>query len=146
RKFFNGSSLRMEQRRLRHPPPSRQPDPASLEGRAEPAQEGGPGTPPRGRRSWLRAVAWIGAGLATLLLVLVIAAFFIDEPLRAYLERELNQAVTGYTFRIEKLDFHPFGLGLDLEGVTVTQDSQPSPPVAKLDRWSASLEWKALLS
>lgn len=130
----------MEQRRLRHPSPLREPAPT------EDRPERAPATPPRRRWSWRRLFAWLGAGLASLVAILIVAAFFIDEPLRAYMERELNRTVTGYTFRIDKLDFHPQTLSLDLEGVTLIQNSQPDPPVARLDRWSASLEWKALLS
>ena len=50
-----------------------------------------------------------------MLVVLGLAALFIDEPLRAYAERELNRRVDGYTFHIGALDFHPIGLSLDLE-------------------------------
>lgn len=132
----------MEQRRLRHPVPARVPGAAP----ALDSQERAPETPPRRRWSWRRTLAWVGLGLVGLAGLLVVAAFFIDEPLRAYMERELNKSVKGYTFRIDTLDFHPHTLSLDLQGVTLIQNSQPDPPVARLDRWSASLEWRALLS
>jgi lipopolysaccharide export LptBFGC system permease protein LptF len=34
---------------------------------------------------------WLAIPVVALLLVIVIAAFFLDEPLRAYAEREMNQ-------------------------------------------------------
>jgi hypothetical protein len=75
----------------------------------------------------------------------MLAGHFIDEPLRAYMEHELNNRVQGYSFRIEKLNFHPIGFSLDLKDVTVRQNSAPDPPVATIPRWNASLEWTALL-
>ena len=81
-----------------------------------------------------------------MLLVLGVAALFIDEPLRAYAERELNRRVEGYTFRIGALDFHPIGLSLDLEQITVVQNEHPDPPIAQLAKWHASIHWRELLS
>ena len=81
-----------------------------------------------------------------MLVVLGLAALFIDEPLRAYAERELNRRVDGYTFHIGALDFHPIGLSLDLERITVVQNEHPEPPIAQLAKWHASIHWRELLS
>ncbi len=81
-----------------------------------------------------------------MLLVRSLAALFIDEPLRAYAERELNRRVAGYTFHIGALDFHPIGLSLDLERITVVQNEHPDPPIAQLATWHASIHWLELLS
>jgi len=98
------------------------------------------------KRVWLRRVLfWVGGGIATVLLLLVIASFAVDEPLRAYLERQMNSKVEGYSFRLGKLDFHPFGFAIDLENLVVTQNSAPDPPVASIQKWHASMEWTALL-
>jgi hypothetical protein len=99
-------------------------------------------SPPRRRRLWRWAV---GIPLA-LLLIIGLALAFIDDPLRAYAERQLNSRVAGYTFRIGKLDFHPIGLSLDLEDVTMIQTDHPDPPVAHLTKWHASVHWRELLS
>src|SRR5512132_2178256 len=58
---------------------------------------------------------WSATGLVILVVLVIIAAFFIDEPLRQRMEANLNRALQGYTVRIGKLDFHPIGLSLDLE-------------------------------
>ncbi len=81
-----------------------------------------------------------------MLLVLGIAALFIDEPLRAYAERELNRRVAGYTFRIGALDFHPIGLSLDLEQITVGKNDHPDPPIAQLAKCMPVIHWRDLLS
>jgi hypothetical protein len=93
-------------------------------------------------RLWL---LWLGGGLLTLVVLLIVASFFVDEPLRRFTEQKLNANVKGYHFTIGKLDFHPIGFSLDLYNVTVVKESAPDPPVATLGRWHTSLHWKALL-
>jgi hypothetical protein len=89
---------------------------------------------------------WLLAIPVVILLLLIVTLAFIDEPLRAYAERQLNSRVAGYTFSIGKLDFHPIGLSLDLEDVRVLQTDHPDPPVAHLKTWHASIHWRELLS
>ena len=111
--------------------------------RAEAQPAGMPGVPPGpGRRFW----RWTLGIALVLLLIIGLAVAFIDEPLRGYAERELNRRVEGYTFRIGALDFHPIGLSLDLEHVTVAQKDHPDPPIAQLKKWHASIHWRELLS
>jgi hypothetical protein len=103
---------------------------------------GTPGAPRRRRRLW----RWVLGVPLAFLLVIGLALAFIDEPLRAYAERELNRQVESYTFRIGSLDFHPIGLSIDLENVTVTQNDHPDPPIAQITKWHASIHWRELLS
>lgn len=93
-----------------------------------------------------RLVWWLLAIPVAILLLLMVTLAFIDEPLRAYAERQLNSRVQGYTFSIGKLDFHPIGLSLDLEDVRVIQTEHAEPPVAHLKRWHASIHWRELLT
>ena len=58
----------------------------------------------------------------------------------------MNARLKGYTIRIEKLDFHPIGLSLDLENLSIHQADQPDPPIAYVPKLHASIHWKALLS
>ena len=94
------------------------------------------------RRHWMA----IGIPIAVILLLAYAIAFLIDEPLRRYTESKMNHALKGYTARIGKLDFHPIGFSLDLRDVVVTQEEHPDPPVLRLERLSASVQWRALLS
>jgi hypothetical protein len=94
------------------------------------------------RRHWMA----IGIPIAVILILAYAIAFLIDEPLRRYTEAKTNHALKGYTARIGKLDFHPIGLSLDLGDVVVTQDAHPDPPVLRLERLSASVYGRALLS
>jgi hypothetical protein len=88
---------------------------------------------------------WIAVVFAGLVLLAVLASFFIDEPLRRRMEANLNRTLKGYTVRIGRLDFHPVGLSLDLENLLIIQNENPEPPVAQFANLSASVHWRALL-
>ena len=92
-----------------------------------------------------KALFWSATALVVLIVLVIIAAFFIDEPLRQRMEANLNRALRGYTVRIGKLDFHPIGLSLDLEDSLIIQNDNPEPPVAQITNLSASVQWRALL-
>ncbi len=117
------------------PPRIKEPETTAVKG-------GTPGAPSQRPRLWW----WVLGVPVVLLLIIALALAFIDEPLRAYAERELNRRVEGYTFHIGTLDFHPIGLSMDLENVTVVQTDHPDPPVAQLTKWHASIHWRELLS
>jgi hypothetical protein len=88
---------------------------------------------------------WAGASALLIVIVIIGAAFLLDEPLRKKMEADLNNRLKGYTVRIGRLDFHPIGLSLDLEDSTIYQSAHPDPPVAHIPNLSASVQWKALL-
>jgi hypothetical protein len=83
--------------------------------------------------------------LAVLLGTAFTVAFLIDEPLRRYVEYQMNQRLDGYTVRIGRLDFHPIGFSVDFENLVVTQDAHPDPPIANIKRITASVHWRALI-
>jgi uncharacterized protein involved in outer membrane biogenesis len=93
-----------------------------------------------------KALVWLAAIFGLLVILVVIAAFFIDEPLRRRTEAKINASLKGYTVQIGKLDFHPIGFSLDLENLVITQDANPDPPVAEIPNLTASVNWRALLS
>src|SRR6185436_3806264 len=88
---------------------------------------------------------WVAGCLVALVVLAIVASFFIDEPLRRSMEREVNRRLNGYSASIGKLDFHPLGFSLDLYDLVVTQNAHPDPPVARIPRLTASVEWRALL-
>ncbi|MCC2640385.1 MAG: uncharacterized protein K0S45_798 [Nitrospira sp.] len=87
-----------------------------------------------------------GIVLAVLLILLIVAFSFIDEPLRSYAERRANQALQGYHVTIGSLDFHPLGLSVDLENVVLVQEKHPEQPLADIARWTASIHWRELFT
>lgn len=88
------------------------------------------------------------AGLTAIVALagLVVAAFFIEEPLRRWMEREINRPLDGYSVQIGGLDLHPLTFSLSLERVIVRQDAVPEPPIASVARIHGGIEWRALLS
>jgi hypothetical protein len=94
------------------------------------------------RRLWI----WLVGAVAFLIVAAVAASFFIDEPLRRYVERRMNAQLQGYTVRIGALDVHPWGFAVDLKDVVIVQNGHPEPPVVRVPALSASVQWRALLS
>jgi hypothetical protein len=94
----------------------------------------------------LRPLFWGFGVLVAILLVLFIASFFIDEPLRSMTEKKVNRDLKGYTVRIPKLHFQLIGLSLTLKGLTVLQQAYPDPPVAYFPYLKASIHWREILS
>jgi hypothetical protein len=100
---------------------------------------------PRLRRPRLgKRSRWILGGLALFLALIVVASFFVDEPLRRYIEGQMNERLKGYTARIERLSFHPIGGSLTLYNLVIVQDAHPDPPVLQVAQFDAGVQWKAL--
>jgi Domain of Unknown Function (DUF748) len=87
----------------------------------------------------------LGAALALILLV-VAASFFVDEPLRRSIERRMNDRLEGYEVRLPKLRFRLFSLSMALDGLVVRQKAHPEPSVLLIERLTTSVHWRALLS
>lgn len=83
--------------------------------------------------------------LLVLALVVIIASFFVDEPMRRAMEKKINASLTGYTAHIQDLDFNIFGFSVTLHNVTIRQDADPDPLVAMVPRLKASVQWSELL-
>ena len=92
-----------------------------------------------------RSFLWIGGSVLLILILIIVAAFLLDEPLRRRMEADINNRLKGYTVRIGHLDFHPFSLSLDLKESTIYQNAHPNPPIANIPNLSAGIHWKALL-
>jgi hypothetical protein len=84
--------------------------------------------------------------LAALLLALTGAPLFLDEPLRAFLEKKINDDLKGYSVRLPKLHLQLVGLSLTLKDLTVLQQAHPAPPLLRMPVLTASIHWRALLS
>jgi Domain of Unknown Function (DUF748) len=94
------------------------------------------------RRWWI----WlVGAGVL-LMVAAVVGSFFIDEPLRRSLERQMNARLQGYTINIGALDLHPLRFSVDLKQVVIVQDAHPDPPIVRVPEFRTGVQWRALLS
>jgi hypothetical protein len=95
------------------------------------------------RRKWW---IWLIGAIAGLIIVAIAVSVFIDEPLRRYVERQMNTHLKGYTVHLGKLDLHPLRFSIELFDVAILQDANPEPPIVHVPRLSASVQWRALLS
>jgi Domain of Unknown Function (DUF748) len=95
----------------------------------------------RPKRAW----PWL-TGLGAIVVIVVLSVgYFVDEPIRRRMERELNAQLEGYSVRVGAADFHLIGFGLDLEDLVIVQDANPDPPVARIPRFGAGVQWRQLL-
>jgi hypothetical protein len=95
----------------------------------------------RGRRTWL----WGLGGLALFAGLVYGAARLADEPVRRYMEAEVNRRLSGYVVHIPKLHLHPWSASIELIDSTVVQSSNPDPPVAHVGRLHTRVDLRALL-
>ncbi|ACH37173.1 MAG: hypothetical protein ACD_55C00030G0001 [uncultured bacterium] len=93
-----------------------------------------------------KLLLWIVGIVVALVLIVFIASFFIDEPLRRATEKKMNQSLKGYSVRLPKLHFSLIGLSITLKGLTVSQQAHPEPPVAEFPYLRASVHWREILS
>lgn len=96
----------------------------------------------RGMPRWYRWLTGVAVAVAALL---IISAFFLDEPLRRLVERQMNERLNGYTAHVGRLNFHPLGFSLDVRDIVLVQNANPDPPVMQIERLSASVQWAALI-
>ena len=96
-------------------------------------------------RPLLKGVLW-GAGiLAALLLFLFVASYFLNEPLRGSMERRINAPLKGYSVRLPGAHFQIVGLSLTLKGLTVSQQANPDPPIARFPVLHFDIHWREIL-
>ncbi|WP_129124985.1 DUF748 domain-containing protein [Geomonas oryzae] len=93
-----------------------------------------------------KVLLWVVGVLIALVLLVFIASFFIDEPLRRTTEKRMNQSLKGYSVRLPKLHFSLIGLSITLKGLTISQQAHPKPPVAEFPYLRASVQWREVLS
>ena len=88
-----------------------------------------------------------GVGIpVALVLVLFIASFFLDKPLRSVMEKKMNRDLKGYSVRLPGLHFQLIGLSMTLKELTVVQQAHPEPPIAYFPVLKASIHWREVLS
>jgi Domain of Unknown Function (DUF748) len=95
------------------------------------------------RRKWW---VWAVGSVAGLGVVLIALSFLLDEPLRRYVERQLNTRLKGYTIRLGRLDLHPWRFSVDLYNVSIVQDTNPEPAIVFIPRLRSGVHGRALLS
>src|SRR5574337_1753458 len=88
---------------------------------------------------------WVRISLGVLAILIAGVSFYFDGMLRATIERNINRNLKGYSARIRAVSFHPIGFSLDLLDTVIVQDRHPDPPIMRVPRLHASVNWEALL-
>jgi hypothetical protein len=93
-------------------------------------------------RRWRIALGVIGV----VLLLIVTAAFFAEEPLRRYAEAQANERLPDYHTTIGGLDLHPLILAADLTDIVIRQQAHPEPALAVIPYTRAGIGLLSLLT
>ncbi|KJS33509.1 MAG: hypothetical protein VR64_01670 [Desulfatitalea sp. BRH_c12] len=96
-------------------------------------------------KPWLKWILWAAAAFLVIILLIVLASYVADEPLRAYFEEQVNRNLKGYRISLEDVDINPFGPSVVLEGVRIIQEKHPDPPVAHFPSIDAGVHWRPIL-
>jgi len=105
-----------------------------------------PDVPPRRRLPVPKWLLWTAGILAGIALLLYIASFFMEEPLRRIAEEKVNRDLKGYTVRVSGLKLRLIRLSVALTGFTVIQQAHPEPPAAFFPTISAGIHWREIFS
>src|SRR5271163_1042421 len=96
------------------------------------------------RRS--RISAWVISAFAILIVAIFILSFFLDPIVRARVENTMNQKLVGYHTRLAHAHVQLLNDSLILDGLVVTQNAHPNPPVANLPEMGFHIQWRELLT
>src|SRR5579863_5895496 len=92
-----------------------------------------------------RPLRWSVGIVVMLLIAGIMIRYMAHEPLRKYMEREVNRHLKGYQARIGAVYLHPIGFSVELTNVLLWQDGHPDPPAADIRKIVASVQWGALI-
>ena len=93
-----------------------------------------------------RLLFWSGGILATLVVALFIASFFLDDIVRTRTQAAMNQKLKGYHVALAHAHLQLVGGILTLNGLKVIQQAHPHPPVADLAMMRFHIQVKELFS
>lgn len=108
--------------------------------------ETSPKNPREPRSRGRRILAWTFGLLGGGLVLLFIASFFLDEPIRSMTEKKANQALKGYRVSIPKLHLQLVGMSVTIKGLEIIQEAHPEPPVATVPMSRLTIHWREILS
>src|SRR5215813_1514136 len=89
---------------------------------------------------------WAGAILASVLVALFIASFFLDDIIRARTQAAMNQKLKGYHVALGHAHLQLVGGRLTLNQIKIIQRAHPYPPIAEISTMRFHIDWKELLS
>ncbi|MEN6623564.1 MAG: hypothetical protein ABFD50_18720, partial [Smithella sp.] len=97
-------------------------------------------------RSFPKFLLWSVGLVFSILLLLFILSFFLDEPLRKSVEKKINSDLKGYSVKLNKLHLQLVGLSVTLKDLSVIQNVHPEQAIAKFSYIRASIHWREMFS
>ncbi|MBT1072395.1 DUF748 domain-containing protein [Pelotalea chapellei] len=98
------------------------------------------------KRQIPRPLFWLAGIGAAVALILFLAPFFLDGPLRSTIEKKINRDLKGYSVTLPGLHIRLIDLSLTLKGLTVRQQAHPDPPLAYFPSIKARIHWREIFS
>lgn len=92
-----------------------------------------------------KVLRWLVGIPVALALVLYIAPFFLDEPLRHITEKKINQNLKGYAVRLPELHVQWINLSVTMKGLVLLQQAHPDPPVGYFPVIKTTIHWREIL-
>lgn len=92
-----------------------------------------------------KVLRWAVGVPLTLALLLYIAPFFLDEPLRRITEKKINQNLKGYAVRLPELHVQWINLSVTMKGLALLQLAHPEPPVGYFPIIKTTIHWREIL-
>lgn len=83
--------------------------------------------------------------LILLILFLYLISFLLDNKIRTYIEKEMNNHLKGYHVKIASAHLQILSFKATLKGVQIIQNQHPIPPIVKTNKIITSVQWKELL-
>ncbi|NTV15227.1 MAG: DUF748 domain-containing protein [Desulfobulbaceae bacterium] len=92
-----------------------------------------------------KVILW-GVGIPVVLaLVLCVAPYLLDEPLRRITEKKINRNLKGYSVRLPELHVQWINLSVTMKGLALHQQAHPEPPVGYFPVIKATIHWREIL-
>jgi hypothetical protein len=104
------------------------------------------------KKSWAaklkgsKVICWIVGIPAALAIILYCGSYFLDEPLRSNMEKNMNRDLKGYSVRLPGVHVQLLGLSMTLKGLTILQQAHPDPPVVYFPVLKASIHWREIFT
>jgi hypothetical protein len=95
---------------------------------------------------WLKGLLWVAGTISLLAIIVLMLSALLNEPLRAFFEKRINENLKGYHIKLADVDVRPFDLSVVLQGVTLVQEKYPEPPLVDFEFVDFGLHWRAMLS
>jgi len=91
-----------------------------------------------------RRGSWTAVTLVVIVLIFIVASYFINPIIRRRIEQEMNQNLVGYHTHLRSAHLRLLDGTLFLHGLDVYQEAHPEPAVIEIPMLRVSIQWHEL--